>query len=108
MNMLTRIAGIAIAAGLAAGCSESQPQQAKAPPPPPTVTVAKPVRKLVVDQDEYVGRFVAVDSVEVRARVGGYLEKINFTDGQMVKQGDVLFVIDRRPYRHVLEQAKAN
>jgi RND family efflux transporter MFP subunit len=109
MRLLTRIAGIAIAAGLVgAGCSEGQPQQTKGPPPPPTVTVAKPVRKLVVDQDEYVGRFVAVDSVEVRARVGGYLEKINFTDGQMVKEGDVLFVIDRRPYRHVLEQAKAN
>jgi RND family efflux transporter MFP subunit len=104
-----RFAGVAIAvfALAAAGCSEGQPQQAKAPPPP-TVTVAKPVRKLVVDQDEYVGRFVAVDTVEVRARVGGYLEKINFTDGQMVKQGDTLFVIDRRPYAHVLEQAKAN
>ena len=89
-----------------AGCSEGQPQQAKAPPP--TVTVAKPVRKLVVDQDEYVGRFVAVDTVEVRARVGGYLDKINFTDGQVVKQGDTLFVIDRRPYEHVLDQAKAN
>jgi RND family efflux transporter MFP subunit len=91
-----------------AGCSEGQPQQAKGPPPPPTVTVAKPARKLVVDEDEYVGRFVAVESVEIRARIGGYLEKINFTDGQMVKEGDVLFVIDRRPYRHVLEQAKAN
>src|SRR5439155_761385 len=44
----------------------------------------------------------------IRARVGGYLEQINFTDGQMVKQGDTLFVIDRRPFRHVLEQAKAN
>ena len=104
-----RFAGVAIAvfALAVAGCSEGQPQQAKAPPPP-TVTVAKPVRKLVVDQDEYVGRFVPVDTVEVRARVGGYLEKINFTDGQMVKQGETLFVIDRRPYEHVLEQAKAN
>src|SRR5262249_32615768 len=105
----TRFPGMAIAvfALAAAGCSEGQPQQAKAPPPP-TVTVAKPVRKLVVDQDEYVGRFVAVDMVEVRARVGGYLDRINFTDGQMVKQGDTLFVIDRRPYEHILDQAKAN
>jgi RND family efflux transporter MFP subunit len=104
-----RFAGVAIAvfALAAAGCSEGQPQQAKAPPPP-TVTVAKPVRKLVVDQDEYVGRFVPVDTVEVRARVGGYLDKINFTDGQLVKQGDTLFIIDRRPYQHVLEQVKAN
>jgi RND family efflux transporter MFP subunit len=109
MTSFTRFAGVAIAIlGLVgAGCSEGQPQQAKGAPPP-AVTVAKPVRKLVVDQDEYVGRFVAVDSVEVRARVGGYLEQIKFTDGQMVKQGDTLFVIDRRPYRHVLEQAKAN
>ena len=89
-----------------AGCSEGQPQQAKGPPSPPTVTVAKPARKLVVDEDEYVGRFVAVELVEIRARIGGYLEKINFTDGQMVKEGDVLFVIDRRPYRHVSSRPK--
>lgn len=110
MTLFVRFAGVAIAVAAlsVAGCSEGQPQQAKGPPPPPTVTVAKPVRKLVVDHDEYVGRFVALDSVEVRARVGGYLERINFTDGQLVKQGDILFVIDRRPYRHVLEQAKAN
>src|SRR5262245_60816575 len=107
MKSSVRLAGVAIAILALAGCSEGQPQQAKSPPPP-AVTVAKPVRKLVVDQDEYVGRFVAVASVEVRARVGGYLERINFTDGQMVKESDVLFVIDRRPYRHVLEQAKAN
>ena len=73
-----------------------------------TVTVAKPVRKLVVDHDEYVGRFVAVDSVEVRARVAGYLDQIHFTDGQIVKKGDLLFTIDRRPYQNALEQAKAN
>jgi RND family efflux transporter MFP subunit len=109
MTVLARFLVAAAILGVAtAGCSEGQPQQSKGPPPPPTVTVAKPVRKLVVDEDEYVGRFVAVDSVEIRARVGGYLDKINFTDGQMVKEGDVLFVIDRRPYRHVLEQAKAN
>ena len=108
MTRLVRFAGVALAALAVAGCSEGQPQAKGGAPPPPTVTVAKPVRKLVVDQDEYVGRFVAVDSVEVRARVGGYLERINFTDGQMVKTGDLLFVIDRRPYRHVLEQAKAN
>jgi RND family efflux transporter MFP subunit len=109
MTLFARLAVVVAILGVATtGCSEGQPQQAKGPPPPPTVTVAKPIRKLVVDEDEYVGRFIAVDSVEIRARVGGYLDKINFTDGQMVKEGDVLFVIDRRPYRHVLEQAKAN
>jgi RND family efflux transporter MFP subunit len=108
MMLNCRFAGVAIAALalVGAGCSEGQPQQAKAPPP--TVTVAKPIQKLVVDQDEYVGRFVAVDMVEIRARVGGYLDRINFTDGQMVKQGDTLFIIDRRPYEHILEQAKGN
>ena len=62
----------------------------------------------MVDQDEYVGRFVAVDSVEIRARVSGYLDKIHFTDGQMVKQGDLLFTIDKRPFQTSLEQARAN
>jgi RND family efflux transporter MFP subunit len=63
---------------------------------------------VVVDQDEYVGRFVAIESVEVRARVSGYLDRIDFTDGQMVKQGDLLFTIDRRPFETALDQAKAN
>lgn len=90
-------------------CSEdkSSAQTAAAPPPPP-VTVAKPVKKLVSDFDEYVGRFVSVDYVEVRARVSGYLEAIHFTDGQMVKAGDRLFTIDRRPFQAALDQAKAS
>jgi RND family efflux transporter MFP subunit len=76
-------------------------------PPPPEVTVAKPVKKLVTDYDEYVGRFVAVDYVEVRARVSGYLDSIHFTDGQLVKAGDPLFTIDRRPFQAALDQTKA-
>jgi RND family efflux transporter MFP subunit len=72
------------------------------------VTVANPVQRTVVDQDEYVGRFVAVDSVEVRSRLSGYLSDIHFTDGQMVKKGDLLFTIDRRPFQIVLDQMKAN
>src|SRR5271166_394256 len=78
-TLMTAFARFLVAAAIlgvaTASCSEGQPQQAKGPPPPPTVTVAKPARKLVVDEDEYVGRFLAVDSVEIRARVGGYLEK---------------------------------
>ena len=89
-----------------AGCSQSQ-QQAGGPPPP-AVTVAKPVQRTVVDQDEYVGRFAAVDSVEIRSRLSGYLSEIHFKDGQMVKQGDLLFTIDRRPFEIVLEQMRAN
>ena len=72
---------------LLVGCGEAQKQAA---PPPPTVTVAKPVTRIIVDRDEYVGRFVAVYAVEVRARVSGYLDKVQFQDGQIVKQGDFL------------------
>lgn len=89
-----------------AACGESQ--QKAAAPPPPTVTVAHPVKRSVVDYDEYVGRFLAVDMVEVRARVSGYLEKVDFQDGQIVKQGDLLFTIDRRPFQNALDQARAN
>jgi len=72
------------------------------------VTTAKPVRQTIVDQDEYVGRFVAVDSVEIRSRVSGYLDKVHFKDGDIVKQGDLLFTIDRRPIENTLAQARAN
>ncbi len=94
------------AVGLA-GCSDSQ-NRAASQPPPPTVTVANPVKRTVIDQDEYVGRFVAVDSVEIRAHVSGYLDKVNFEDGQTVKQGDPLFTIDKRPFQAALDQATAN
>jgi multidrug efflux system membrane fusion protein len=74
---------------------------------PPTVTVAKPVTREIVEDDEFVGRFQAVDEVEVRARVGGYLSAVHFTDGQMVKAGDLLFTIDQRPFETALNQAKS-
>ncbi|MGB0083901.1 MAG: efflux RND transporter periplasmic adaptor subunit [Rhodomicrobiaceae bacterium] len=96
------------AAFVLAACDGSQPSAKGAEPPPPQVTVAKPTKKLVTDFDEYVGRFVAVDAVEVRARVSGYLDAIHFKDGQMVKSGDLLFTIDRRPFEIALAQAKAN
>jgi RND family efflux transporter MFP subunit len=96
---------IVILAPVLAGCGEDAPKQAA--PPPPAVTVAKPARQTVTDYDEYVGRFVSVDMVEVRARVSGYLEKIGFQDGQLVKQGDLLFTIDRRPFETTVAQTKA-
>ncbi len=109
-------AAIVLFAPLLAACGQNPQQGAGGgAPPPPTVTVAKPVQRGVTDQDEYVGRFVAVNSVEVRARVSGYLDQIHFRDGQMVKQGDLLFTIDKRPFlntvaqaRGTLAQAKAN
>src|SRR5436190_15739631 len=79
-----------------AGCGQAPRQEAARPAP--AVTVAKPVQRAIVDHDEYVGRFVAVEAVELRARVSGYLDQIHFTDGQLVKQGDLLFTIDKRPF----------
>ena len=114
MNKIAIAVLIVLVPALAA-CGQSQSQPQAAAPAPPQVTVAKPVSKKVADQDEYVGRFVAVESVEVRARVSGYLEAIHFQDGQIVKKGDPLFTIDRRPFETTLaqttaglEQAKAN
>jgi multidrug efflux system membrane fusion protein len=92
-------------ATLVASCGEGQKQ---ASPPPPAVTVAEPVKRTVFDYDEYVGRFTAINSVEVRARVSGYLDKLHFKDGQLVKQGDLLFTIDKRPFQNTLDQARAN
>jgi RND family efflux transporter MFP subunit len=98
---------IALAPALTA-CDLSQSQPQPAVPSPPQVTVARPVSKTIADRDEYVGRFVAVESVEVRARVSGYLEAIHFQDGQIVRKGDLLFTIDRRPFEIALAQAQAS
>ena len=92
-------------APLVAACGQNQQQAA---PPPPAVTVATPVKQMVTDQDEYIGRFVAVDAVEVRARVAGTLDAVHFKDGQTVAKGDLLFSIDRRPFENAVAQAKAN
>lgn len=81
---------------------------AQGAPPAPAVTVAKPLVKDVEEWDEFIGRFDAVEQVDVRARVSGYLDKVEFIDGAMVKAGDRLFVIDQRPYWTNLEQAQAD
>ena len=101
-----RVLAVATLLVTIAGCGQGPQQGAAAAPP--TVTVANPVQRTVTDQDEYVGRFVAVDSVEVRARLSGYLSEIHFIDGQMVRKGDLLFSIDRRPFEIALEQMRAN
>src|SRR5437764_4169852 len=85
---------IALSLGLT-GCARTAPD-ASAPAPPP-VMVSYPVEKQVTDYSEYTGRIAAVDSVEVRARVSGYLDKINFKEGLLVKKDDILFEIDPRP-----------
>jgi len=104
----TSSARLAVLAGALSlvGCGENVQQQKAATPP--TVTIAHPVQHTVIDQDEYVGRFVAVESVEIRGRLSGYLQAIHFTDGQLVRKGDLLFTIDRRPFEIALDQMRAN
>jgi membrane fusion protein, multidrug efflux system len=79
-----------------------QPQSAA-----PTVTVSRPVVRKVTNRTDFLGQFSAVEAVELRAQVGGVLKEIRFTDGQVVHKGDLLFVIDTRPYEIKLEQARA-
>jgi RND family efflux transporter MFP subunit len=101
--MTTRLTLLALAIGLA-GCARA-PLEATAPAPVP-VTVSYPVERDVTDHADFTGRTAAVDSVEVRARVSGYLDKVNFKEGAMVQKDDKLFEIDLRPYRAELERAK--
>ena len=83
------------------------PGEAAAQQQPPVVSVAKPVVREIVEDDEFVGRFQAVDEVAVRARVNGYLDQIHFKDGAIVKKGDLLFTIDQRPYQAAYDAAKS-
>ncbi len=76
-------------------------------PPPPVVAVAVPLTRDVVDWDDYVGQFVAVESVDVRPRVSGYLMSVGFRDGEAVRKGQVLFTIDPRPYQNTFDEAKS-
>jgi RND family efflux transporter MFP subunit len=85
------------------GCGEKSPPAAAAAPPP--VTIAQPVKRTVTDWDEFTGRFDAVEEVQVRARVGGFVTSVEFRDGAMVKAGDLLYVIDSRPFEAVAAQA---
>jgi RND family efflux transporter MFP subunit len=84
-------------------CGDKPPQQPAAAAPP--VTVAQPVKRTVTDWDEFTGRFEAVQEVQVRARVGGFVTSVEFRDGSIVKAGDLLYVIDARPFEAVAEQA---
>jgi RND family efflux transporter MFP subunit len=88
---------------LTAGCTAPPPPQQ----PPPTVTFSVPVQRQVTDLIDFDGKTAAIASVQLRARAGGYLEKINFKEGDMVKKDQVLFEIDPRPYQAELDRAKA-
>lgn len=99
-----RALAAAATALLLAGCGGGEPQQ----PPAPEVTVATPLSRPVTDWDEYTGRLAAPESVEVRARVSGYLAATPFDEGALVRKGDLLFVVDPRPYRAVLDEARGD
>ena len=105
IRVLLLYAGI-LATQLLTGC-DNKPA-ASSGPGLPAVTVSRPVQQKITEWDEYTGRFVAVKTVEIRARVSGFIDSIHFKDGQIVKQGDLLFTIDPRPYRLAVEQATAD
>src|SRR6202048_1175895 len=84
-------------------CGDKPPPPAAAAAPP--VTVAQPVERTVTDWDEFTGRFAAVEEGPVRARVGGFVTSVEFRDGAIVRAGDLLYVIDSRPFEAVAEQA---
>jgi RND family efflux transporter MFP subunit len=110
MNPLQLVGTIVVVAAvlaLAACGDDAGEGQARAALPPPPVTVANPLVMPVTEWYEFTGRFEATEEVEVRARVSGYLDEILFEDGQIVEQGQVLFVIDRRPYEAAVAQLQA-
>ncbi|HMB06745.1 MAG TPA: efflux RND transporter periplasmic adaptor subunit [Isosphaeraceae bacterium] len=100
-----RHAPVLLLLGLAAGC---EPNNAYVPPPPPVVTVSTPERRPVTTYLEHTGTTQAIETVDLRARVRGFLESIHFTPGAIVKQGALLFVIDPKPFRAKVDQAAAD
>ena len=98
------LGGIVALSAMLMGCSGGDSQAA---PPTPEVTVATPLVQDIVEWDDYVGRFEAIDNVEVKPRVSGYLVGTHFRDGQYVRRGQLLFTIDARPAQAQLDQARA-
>src|SRR5467141_2935138 len=89
---------------LVTGCGK---HASKTAPPPAVVTVVQPIAREIVEWDDYIGRLEAPKTVEIRARVSGYLDKIHFKEGKEVRKGDLLVTIDRRPYQAEYDRAEA-
>src|SRR5258705_9334888 len=102
-NRLLAILGLVGSFFMGCGKHAQQPT-----PSPPVVSVLQPVAREVVEWDEYIGRLESPETVEIRARVSGYLDKVHFKEGKEVKKGDLLFTIDRRPYQADLDRAVAD
>lgn len=105
--LLPTLVSVVVALGFTS-CEKAVTAGPPAMPPPTTVTVANPTPKEMFDWEELTGRLDATESVEIRPRVSGHISEIRFKSGQMVKKGDVLFVIDRRPAKALFDQASAN
>ena len=105
MIRIVPLVSLILIANVLAGC-DGKP--ASSAPPLPPVTVAQPLQKSITEWDEYTGRFTALETVEIRARVSGFIDSVHFHEGQIVKKDDLLFVIDQRPYQIAVEQAKAD
>src|SRR5690606_11481826 len=106
----TSLAVLALASLIAvavSACGSSEAAPGAGMPPPPEVSVATVLSKPVHQWDTFNGRVTAVESVELRPRVSGYVQRVAFDEGQEVKKGDLLFVIDPRPYQAALDQARA-
>jgi len=100
--------GIVAASGLLLnGCGRTEAAESHAAPPAPQVTVAAAISRRVTESDDFTGRFEAVERVEIRPRVSGYISSVNFKEGSEVRKGDVLFVIDPRPYQAERDKAAA-
>jgi RND family efflux transporter MFP subunit len=107
-SRIIKILGIFILGAVVAGWGGCNREPKSPAAPAPEVDVSKPIVREVTEWDEYTGRVEAIDTVEVRPRVSGYLESVHFKEGQIVKKGDLLFVIDPRPFRAVLAAAAAD
>ena len=105
MIRIVLLGSLILTANVLASC-DSKPTSTSAPPP--AVTVSHPLQKSITEWDEYIGRFTPLETVEIRARVSGFIDSVHFREGQIVKKDDLLFVIDQRPYQIAVEQAKAD
>jgi multidrug efflux system membrane fusion protein len=105
MIRIVLLGSLILTANVLASC-DSKPTSSSAPPP--AVTVSHPLQKSITEWDEYTGRFTPLETVEIRARVSGFIDSVHFHEGQIVKKDDLLFVIDQRPYQIAVELAKAD
>ncbi len=107
LRLIRILTAVVLSASLTFACNQAPQKKQQGAAAPPAVTVAYPVQKKITEWDEFTGRFEAVETVEIRSRVSGFLESKHFNDGQKVSKGDLLFKIDPRPFEISLAQATA-